>query len=253
MSSIQLIRSATLKIRYNNKTILLDPMLGAKGDFESYGGIQKNPIVELPIDKNEVLQGVDMVLVSHLHKDHFDDTARELTPKNIPLFCQPGDGSNIEASGFTAVCEIQDSVKLNGIKISRTRGNHGRGPIEKLMGHVSGFVLQANSEPTVYIVGDCIFNEKVQEAIDVFQPDIVITNSGGAYIPGYQENLILLDAEETLALANYAHESKIIAVHLEALDHCTVSRAGLQRALLQSNANQENFFIPLDGEVIEIP
>jgi L-ascorbate metabolism protein UlaG (beta-lactamase superfamily) len=252
MATIQLIRNASLKINYTGTTFLVDPMLGEKGSFESYGGIQNNPIKELPISIDEVLEGVEVVLVTHLHKDHFDDKAREVLHQSIPIFCQPGDQEQIETSNFTQVNEIETSITLQDIQITRTTGNHGRGPIEKLMGNVSGFVFQSEDEPTIYIVGDCIFNERVKNAIDSYQPEIIITNSGGAFIPGYEEHLILLDEVETMELTSYAKDSKIIALHLEALDHCTVSRASLKRSLLQSDIDSERFFIPLDGEVVTL-
>jgi L-ascorbate metabolism protein UlaG (beta-lactamase superfamily) len=251
MAKIQLIRSATLKIQYAGTTFLIDPMLGEKGSFESYGGIDENPIKNLHMSIDEVLENVDRVLVTHLHKDHFDDKAREVLNKSIPIICQPGDRERIEESGFTQVDELASSTTIKNITISRTRGNHGRGPIEKLMGNVSGFVLQSENEPTIYIVGDCIFNDRIKEAIDRYKPNVIITNSGGAFIPGYEQNLILLDEEETLELALYAKESQIVAVHLEGLDHSTVSRASLKRALLQSDVNTDRFLIPLDGEILE--
>jgi len=46
------------------------------------------------------------------------------------------------------------------------------------MGNVSGFVLQADGEPTVYWVGDSIWCEHVEKAIKTFQPEIVIIHSG---------------------------------------------------------------------------
>jgi len=251
MAKVQLIRSATLKIEYVGITFLVDPILCEKGSFESYGGIQKNPIKELPISVDEVLANVDVVLVTHLHKDHFDDKARELLDKSIPIICQPGDKERIQESGFTEVNELESSTNLKNIQITRTTGNHGRGAIEKLMGNVSGFVLQSKNEPTVYIVGDCIFNDHVKSAIDTYKPNVIITNSGGAFISGYEENLILLDEAETIELASYAKESQIVAVHLEALDHCTVSRASLKRAVLRSRIDSKRFFIPMDGEVMK--
>ncbi len=251
MAQIQLIRSATLKIFYAGNTILVDPMLGNKGSFESYGEIAENPITNLPFTKEEVLENIDFVLVSHLHKDHFDDAAKKLISKSLPVFCQPGDKENIESSGFKNVSEIKNSLNFNSITVHRTLGKHGRGSVEKLMGQVSGFVFQSENEPTIYIIGDSIFNEDVKKAINVHKPQIIITNSGGAFIPGHEDNLILLDEKETLELAEYANESKIITVHLEALDHCSVNRASLKLALLQSNISQKNFFIPNDGEVLE--
>jgi len=248
MTKTQLIRIATLKISYAGKIFLIDPMLGDIGSFESYGNITPNPTKQLPFSVDNILNNIDVVLVSHLHKDHFDDAARSLLEKSIPLFCQPGDQDNIKDSGFHNVSEILDSVVIDGIEIIRTSGNHGRGPIEKLMGKVSGFIFKSKNEPTIYVMGDTIFNAEVKNTIDIHHPEIIITNSGGAFIPGYEKDLILLDEQETIAIAQYDKLPKIIAVHLEALDHCTVNRASLYRAILQSNVDKNRFFIPLDGE-----
>lgn len=250
MAIIQLIRNATIKVKLGQRTLLIDPMLGEKGAFESYGGIQNNPIIDLPFSAKEVLEGVDAVLLTHLHKDHFDDFARELIPKNTPIYCQPGDYENITESGFSDVREVIDVLGYEEIEIFRTDGNHGRGSIEKMMGQVSGYVLKSPKEPDIYVVGDCVFNEKVKNAIDTHQPEIIITNSGGAFIPGYEDNLILLDEKETLELTDYAKNSKVITVHLEALDHCTVSRASMRRAVLLSNIDHSRIMIPNDGEIM---
>ncbi len=251
MATFQLIRNATLKIRFNEVTFLIDPMLGEKGSFESYGNLADNPISALPMSLEDVLSDVDVVLVSHLHKDHFDDAARELLQKDLPIFCQPGDLSRITESGFIQVTEIESNIEFNGVSITRTGGNHGRGEIEKHMGNVSGFVLESEGEPSVYIIGDSIFNEKVKQAIDKYNPAYIVTNSGGAFIPGFESDLILMDASETIDVGNYATNSNVIAVHLEALDHCTVNRAGLQRAVLASGLS-ERFHIPLDGEELQL-
>lgn len=252
MTTIQLIRNATIKIQYGELTLLIDPMLGDKGSFESYGGIQSNPIIDLPMSVDDVLKEIDLVLVTHLHKDHFDDKAREVVPKDLPIICQSGDKTNIEESKFTQIQELETPTEIKGIRITRTGGNHGRGPIEKHMGNVSGFILEQKDHPTIYIMGDCILNDTTKKAIDQFQPDVIVTNSGGAFIPGFEQDLILLNEKETLEVANYASTSKIVSVHLEALDHCTVSRASLKRSVLLSKMNPERFLIPVDGEILTL-
>ena len=45
---IQLIRNATMKIENAGRTILADPMLARKDDFDPVVGIARNPTVELP-------------------------------------------------------------------------------------------------------------------------------------------------------------------------------------------------------------
>ena len=69
---IHLIRNATIRLDYGGRLILLDPYLAPKESLESFAGISKNPIVDLPITPEEVIAEVEMVLISHLHTDHFD-------------------------------------------------------------------------------------------------------------------------------------------------------------------------------------
>ncbi len=87
---IQLIRNATLRLQYAGLQLLTDPYLAAKHSRPSFTGKSPNPLVELPIPPEEVIAGVDGVLVSHLHSDHFDPAARDLLPKDIPILCQAG-------------------------------------------------------------------------------------------------------------------------------------------------------------------
>src|SRR5687767_7289181 len=88
---LQLIRNATMRLTYNGHVILTDPYLGRKYSYLSLGGREQNPTVELPLPTEQAINGVEMVLVSHLHNDHFDPAAWEVLPKDIPIFCQPGD------------------------------------------------------------------------------------------------------------------------------------------------------------------
>lgn len=73
-NSVRLIRNATLKIRYDGKTILLDPMLGEKATSMSALGVNKNPRVHLTMPVEEVLDGLDFALLTHPHIDHCQTT-----------------------------------------------------------------------------------------------------------------------------------------------------------------------------------
>ena len=78
---IQLIRNATMRLNYASIGILTDPLFAAKHTLSSYAGKSRNPLVDLPMSPPEVLVDVDMVLLSHLHSDHFDRCAQEILPK----------------------------------------------------------------------------------------------------------------------------------------------------------------------------
>ena len=243
---IQLIRNATLRLAYANRKFVTDPFLAAKGTLRSFVDISPNPLVDLPCPPEEVIEDIEMVLVSHLHSDHFDQVAQELLPKNLPLFCQSGDETALAEKGFQSVVAVEQSAQWQGITLTRTPAQHGTGAWVERMGNVSGFVFQAENEPTVYWVGDSIWYEPVKQVITDFQPDIIITHSSGAKFG--DSDPIVMDAEQTIAVCQAAPQATVIAVHLESLDHGTVSRAGLRAAADAQGIRSEQLLIPADGE-----
>ncbi len=245
---IQLIRNATMKIFYAGHTILTDPMLSAKGAFQSFAGIAPNPTIDLPIGVGQMLQDVEVTIVSHLHPDHFDEAAAQLLPKEIMVFCQPEDTVHLEEKGFTRVSAIESSGSWEGISITRTGGKHGSGKILERLGNVSGFVLEAAGEPTIYWVGDSIWCEQVAEAIEMHKPDIIITHSGGATLPGFDP--IIMDGGQTITALGAAPNAVVVAVHMESLDHCTVSRTMLRRVADEAGVASSRLMIPNDGETL---
>lgn len=247
---LQLMRNATMKLTYAGHTLLTDPMLSPKGTFDGFAGIARNPTVELPFPVEEILAEVEVVLVSHTHPDHIDPVAIAAIPAEMPIFCQPGDEAMLAEHGLRSVKAVEKDLSWEGLTFTRTGGAHGRGEILKHMGAVSGFILQAEDEPTVYWVGDSIWCDTVQAAIDTHRPDIVITHSGGATLPGYDP--IIMDAEQTLAAAQAAPEAIVVAIHMEALDHCPVGRQDLRRQADEAGIPPSRLMIPEDGEIIRL-
>ncbi|MDL0089707.1 MBL fold metallo-hydrolase [Campylobacter gastrosuis] len=47
-----------------------------------------NPLVKLPIGVNEIYKGIDIVVVTHAHLDHWDDEAVRVLPKDIKILTQ---------------------------------------------------------------------------------------------------------------------------------------------------------------------
>jgi L-ascorbate metabolism protein UlaG (beta-lactamase superfamily) len=226
---------------------LIDPYLGAKGSGVSYAGRQTSPLVELPMPAQEVVTGIDLVLVSHLHSDHFDATAWELLAKDIPIFCQPGEELELAEKGFTNATPVMDSVVWEGISIHRTAGQHGTGAVLDDMGLVSGFVFEAENEPILYWAGDTVWCAAVAQAIDQFKPKVIVTHSAGAL---WNDNLILMDAAQTVAVCRAAPDSIVIATHMDAVDHATVSRLSLRGYAIGRDISPEQLFIPADGEIL---
>ena len=250
--SIQLIRNATLLLKYAGHQILVDPMFSPRGTMGSISGKGDSPLVDLPIPIDILLQGTELVLVTHTHPDHFDQVASNQLPKTIDLFYQPADEATIEKEGFTNACAIIESTRWNEIEIYRTGGQHGSGEVLNYMGTVSGYVLKAEGQPTLYIVGDSIYIDEIRENIRTHKPDYIIINSGGAIWPGYPENPLLMNETEALSLVQENTDAKVIAVHMDAIDHCMTTRASLHQKANELEISNDRLLIPTDGEAINL-
>jgi L-ascorbate metabolism protein UlaG (beta-lactamase superfamily) len=246
---LQLIRNATLRLTYHGSTILIDPYFAPKHSLPSYADKSKNPTVDLPLTPDEIMHDINLILVSHLHTDHFDSVAKQVLPKDVLVLCQPGNEDAIRAAEFADVQPIAESVTWRGITITRTTGQHGEGETAQLMGQVSGFVFEAEGEPIVYWAGDTIWYEPIAQVIEQKHPHIIVTHSCGATWKG--STPIVMDAVQTVAVCRAAPDSRIIAVHMEALDHATVSRDELRNYASLQGITANRLLIPADGEALE--
>jgi L-ascorbate metabolism protein UlaG (beta-lactamase superfamily) len=235
-------------MEYARQRVVIDPYLAAKHSRPSFTGKSPNPLVELPCAPQDVITNIDLVFISHLHSDHFDPTAQELLPKDVPILCQPDDEAEIISKGFRNVTPVAESLAWRGIKITRTLCQHGSGDVLAEMGPASGFIFEAEHEPTIYWVGDSIWNHTVAENIARVQPQIIITHSCGA--TWGDQVLIVMDAAQTVAVCRAAAGSTVIATHMEALDHATVSRAALRSYATAHGISPDQLLIPADGETL---
>ena len=234
---ITLVRNATLLLELAGRRVLVDPMLdpaGARPPIEQTANPVRNPTVELPFVAEEVVAGLDAVLVTHCHKDHFDDTAERLLPRDIPVFCQPEDAERLGAAGLE-VRPVGEHVDWDGLTIYRTPAQHGFGAVAEALAPVSGFVLD-----DLYLAGDTVWYEGVEEAITRFSPRVaVVHGSGASFLEGGR---IVMDADDVREVV--ARVPVVVAVHLEAINHCHLSRAELRAAV-------PFVLVPGDGETIE--
>jgi L-ascorbate metabolism protein UlaG (beta-lactamase superfamily) len=246
---LQLLRNATLRLSYAGREILVDPCFGLKGRLPSFAGIAANPTVELPASTDGILDGIDLAVISHLHPDHFDAAAEATLPKKIPMFCQPEDLETIKAKGFTEATALVDETAWNGLSLKRTAGQHGTGEILAQMGCVMGFILRAQGEPTLYWAGDTVLTPEVLNVLANEKPDVIVTHSGGAIIGG---TLLIMDDAQTIELSRNAGKAIVVAVHMEALDHCPVTRAQLRAAANAANIPEAQLLIPSDGQLLDL-
>jgi len=252
---VQLLRHATLLVTFGSRRLLVDPMLSPKEAMDPVGNAgddRRIPLVDLPLDDaalTDLLATVDAVIVTHTHRDHWDARAAELLRRDLPLFCQPSDTAIFTSAGFTAVTPVEETASWAGIAMARTGGQHGTGEIGQRMGLVSGFVLRAAGEPSLYIAGDTIWCQEATDALATHQPDVAVLNTGAAqFLVG---GPITMAPGDVIAVLQAAPNLRAIAVHLEAINHCRLSRAAL-RAALEEAGLADRVQIPADGERIAL-
>jgi len=230
--------------------LLVDPFLAPRHSLPSFTGKSPNPMVELPMPADDVLAGAELVVVSHLHRDHFDPPAQEQLPKSIPLVCQPVEEERIRGFGFSNVMPLEQHVRWNGLSFTHVSGQHGSGDVLAAMGPVMGFVLRADGEPSVFWAGDTVLSTEMRDALERERPDVVVTHSCGAV--WNKDTLIVMDAAQTIEVCRLAPWATVVAVHMEALDHATVTRHELRQAANDAGISDTHLRIPDDGETVAL-
>jgi L-ascorbate metabolism protein UlaG (beta-lactamase superfamily) len=249
---LRLIRNATLRLEVDGRQLLVDPMLdpaGARPPVEGSDNDRRNPLVELPEPPEVVVEGVDAVLVTHMHQDHFDATAAELLPKDRPLLCQPEDVERLRAHGFTDLRPVEDMLELDGITVTRTPARHGSGPTAEELAPVSGFLIRGAAGRALYVAGDTVLYESVERVLDEHHPDVVVVNASGARFAGGDP--IVMDSDDVVAVARRSPEARIVAVHLDAINHCVQTRADLHQRLHDEGLS-ERVTVPEDGAAVPV-
>lgn len=256
---IQQIRNATLKLEYAGRTFLVDPMLGARGAYPGFKGTYnqhlRNPLVELPIPAAEVMRGVDAVVVTHTHLDHWDGGEHAFVPKDLPIFVQhQADAEQVRGQGYRDVRVIEGSAEFEGVRLTRTGGQHGTDamfavePVAGLLGQAMGVVFQAPGAATVYVVGDTTWHGEVEQALAAFKPDVVVLNTGDARVLGFTGSIIM-GRDDVLRAARAAPGAAIVATHMDAINHMTLSREVL-RDHVRQNGLEGRVRVPADGETM---
>lgn len=257
---VQQIRNATLKINYAGMTFLIDPFLADKGTYPGFEGTfnseLRNPLVDLPMPAQDLVNGVDAVIVSHTHLDHWDGGDHDFIPKGMPLFVQnDADAKLISEQGYTDVRILGEDTVFEGVQLTKTGGQHGTDemyalkPLAEALGDAMGIVFQAPGAKTLYVVGDTIWRSEVDQALEEFNPDVVILNAGDARFVGFT-GAIIMGKDDVLRAHQAMPDATIVATHMDAINHMTLSRQQLTEHVKQHGI-QDRVIIPADGEIMK--
>ncbi|UPM44817.1 MBL fold metallo-hydrolase [Halocatena salina] len=237
--SVRLVRNATVLVTIRDTTFLVDPIFTSPGEnppAPNSPNDRRNPLVSMP----DVDLSHDAVVVTHRHPDHWDEAAKEELEADVPLFCQPEEADAFADEGFTDVRPVDDEESFDDITIHRTPGHHGHGELAEEMGPVSGFVFEGDE--TLYLAGDTIWYEPVERTLDQFEPDMVVLNGGEAQ---FERGEPITMGVEDISAVRDATDAEVVVVHMEAINHCLLTREELRAAT-------ESVHVPDDGEQITL-
>lgn len=257
---IKQIRNATMIVTYAGKKFLIDPMLGKKGVYPPFPATHNqhlnNPIIDLPVSMEEILD-VDAVIVTHIHLDHFDPAAIELIPKNMKIFAQNADEAvQMGKYGFKNVEMLrEEGVLFEGIKLIKTPAKHySDESIVEIFRQMNtadeacGVVFNHPEEKSLYIMGDTVWYNEIKNVLDTYTPNVIAINAGNAqFVDG---RYLIMSKEDILETVKAAPDAKLLATHMEGVNHLMVSRKELSE-YAKEKGFIDRLSIPADGETCE--
>ena len=249
------LRNATLIVEFGEVCLLVDPMLAAQGQLPAlkyFARRRRNPLVELPNNAAENLQRVTHCLITHCQKGHFDHLDRTairwLRERNTPVLCMAEDADYLRKRRLNVqeLPGMSGGTFFNG-SIQAIACLHGEGFIGNLMAHGYGYFIQIPGEPSLYLAGDTLLTADVRHCLTELAPTVSVLPAGGARFDLGGE--IIMDQADILAALQLS-SGIIVANHLEALDHCPVTRSDLLQEATRRGFSKR-LRVPLDGETLE--
>jgi L-ascorbate metabolism protein UlaG (beta-lactamase superfamily) len=226
--SITFIGTATVIIRYSGLTILTDPNFLHKGDHVHLGyGLTSERLTD-PAVTLEKLPPIDLIVLSHMHGDHFDQLVQQKLDRSIPVVTTPDAERKLEELGFKARYALNtwDSLAVTKgdttLRISATPGRHGPPVVAGLLPEVMGSMLEflavdGKSTYRIYISGDTLVYDDISE-IPRRYPDIdlALLHLGGTRILGVMK--VTMDGKDGVKMLQIIAPHHAIPIHYNDYD-----------------------------------
>jgi L-ascorbate metabolism protein UlaG (beta-lactamase superfamily) len=220
--SLQFIGTATSLLRLGSFTVLTDPNFLHRGEraYLGYGLTSKrrtSPAMEV-----DELPPLDLVLLSHLHGDHWDRRAEAGLDRQLPIVTTRQAARHLQRRGFDAarpldVWESHEEARGHQrLRITAMPGRHGPGLINALLPPVMGSLLEleenGRSLLRVYISGDTLFRPFLREIAERYDDiDVAMLHLGGTKLLNLV--LVTMDGNQGAALTSLLDPGAVVPIH----------------------------------------
>ena len=227
---LQQIQGTTLLLHFAGKKILVDPALSFNDS-----PMPLSTAVGTGISMREILLA-DAVVLTSLYTGRFDNTARNLLPKTVPVYVQDRmDQAELKHSGFTNVQVIDKGTLFGNISLTRT----------PFAGSPNGMLIEHPAEKSLLVTGDSVWNDGFLDAVHTVSPRAIAVNCGTEEL--VRATPCTLGTEDILKLHHAAEKATLITCHIEAFHQWGLSRELLFRFIQDHNLTGR-FLIPENGK-----
>jgi L-ascorbate metabolism protein UlaG (beta-lactamase superfamily) len=233
-TTITYIGGPTALLRYAGLTIVTDPTFDPPQTYAEPGSTTLVKTHGPAIGRTE-LPPIDLVLLSHhSHKDNLDYEGLELLATGIPTLSTPDAANELFGGGLQGL-DSWESTVIGDVTVTAVPALHGPPGSERFVGHVTGFVLEADGEPSVYVSGDNASIPLVKQIAERFpEIDIAVLFAGAARTKSVDGPLTLTSTDAADA-ASILGASRVVGLHTEHWQHFSETRADLEAAFADSN------------------
>jgi L-ascorbate metabolism protein UlaG (beta-lactamase superfamily) len=220
----------TVTFGYGGHTFLTDPTFDPPGRYPTIAGdlVKTTAPVGEPTDTGPV----DVVLLSHdQHPDNLDAAGRAFAA-TVPLLLTTPDAARRlgpPARGLPTWSHLD--LPGGAVRVTAVPARHGPPGTEHLTGPVTGFVLTAAGQPTVYVSGDNASLDAVADIAARFPAvDVAILFGGAARVSPLGAANLTLDAAGMAEAARVLGAGTVIPVHVDGWAHLTEGLAEVRAA-----------------------
>jgi L-ascorbate metabolism protein UlaG (beta-lactamase superfamily) len=245
---VQLVGGPTAVLEYAGLRLLTDPTFSPPGEYA--GGLVKTTAPAVPAG---AVGRVDVVLLSHdHHSDNLDPAGREFLAQAATVLTTPAGGARL--GGNAEGVEPWTSRPVgSGVTVTAVPALHGPPGSEAVTGPVTGFVLTAPDEDTVYVSGDNASLDVVRTIARRAGPiDVALLFAGAVQIPQRFDGAYLTLSSDLAAMAAAILALRsAVPLHFEGWTHFTQGPDEL-RAAFAGNGLGHLLAMPERGEWLSL-